>query len=324
MKVTCRSRLKATSDTLRYDSYDSYPFSSICVMNDVAFSSHAESGPFIPLHSTLFLLLSTILIQLHLIAFCAVLEKMNLIPRHLITLSNLPDDIRMLIVSNLPLSDAFNLNLALPHPSHSAAIRRRICKLRPLRDAWIHAEQSALPSYANPPHLATPSARHSLSPLDFTSLTTLTLRRTHLTTLPAIEELNQLRVIDASYNHLTNLPPSITSCTKLRVLNLGHNQLHRFPTIVMNLPHLCTLLLHNNPITSLPTNCWSDLVHLYRLGLFECQLSGVLPDQLCKLLSTPTRRGRQRSANLQRNNFDPDLLANVFNIFPLLSSVILI
>lgn len=236
----------------------------------------------------------------------------------------LPDDVRVLVFSHLSLTDAFNLNLACPHPVHSSAIRARIHELEPLRNAWIHAEQSALPSYANPPHLATPSARRSLLPSQFISLSTLTLRRTHLFSLPGIHEFTRLRVIDASYNHLTHIPPQIALCTTLRVINLGHNELSQFPLIVMKLPHLCTLLLHNNPISTLPVSPWINLAHLCRLGLFECQLSGGLPDQLCKLLSTPTHQGRQRSANFQRNNFDPNVLEKLFRIFPRLSSNILI
>lgn len=238
--------------------------------------------------------------------------------------TSLPEDIRIHIMSYMCLPDAFAANLAHPHPAHSRAFRMRIEALRPLREAWVTSHQAALPSYANPPHLASQAARIALSPTDFSELSTLTLRHTNLSTLSPIHELGNLRVIDASYNNLTSIPLSITGCKQLRVLNLGFNKIQAFPSVVMHLPHLCTLLLHNNPINSLPSQHWLALSHLYRLGLFDCQLTGTLPDQLCHWLATPTEHGRNRSANLQRNNFDPGTVAHLFNNFPQLSSAVTI
>lgn len=237
--------------------------------------------------------------------------------------TSIPDDVRLRILSLLPLQDVYNANLAFPHPAHSAAFRQRIQTLRPLRDAWVHAEQSGLPSHSNPPHLTTSAARLAQSPLQFTSLKTLTLRHAGMRALPGIHECTQLRVLDASQNRLISLPPTLRHCSDLRVLNLGYNNLQHFPLLLIQLPRLCTLLLHNNPIKTLPSNNWVNLAYLYRLGLFDCELTGPLPDQLCKLLATRTKHGRHRSVNLQRNNFDTMSIAHLFTNFPHLSKSIL-
>lgn len=237
---------------------------------------------------------------------------------------HLPDDVRVEVLSLLALPDAYNLNLAHPHPAHSKAIRTRIAALTTLRNAWINSCQNALPSYANPPHLAASSTRAALLPTHFTQLTTLTLRNSNLTTLGPIHEFPHLRVIDASHNALTMLPLSIAACSSIRVLDLGFNNFQRFPTVIMGLPHLCTLLLHNNPLLSLPSNQWLALSQLCRLGLFRCRLTGTLPNELCKWLVTPTTQGRHRSANFNQNDFDREAVAHLFRQFPKLSSVLYI
>lgn len=86
---------------------------------------------------------------------------------------------------------------------------------------------------------------------------------------------------------------------------------------------MCTLLMHHNPITYLPDN-WKALDQLYRLGLYECRLSGSLPDTLCELLSTKTSEGRRRSANLQHNSVEDDEVRKLFQRFPSLCHSILI
>lgn len=237
---------------------------------------------------------------------------------------HLPEDIRVRILSLLSLSDAYNFNMAHPHPAHSQAIRTRIKALVALRIAWVNSSQNALPSYANPPHLASKSRRAALLPTQFTQLTTLTLRHSNLTTLGPIHEFPKLRVIDASRNALTSLPPSIAACSSIRVLDLGFNNFRYFPSIVMRLPHLCTLLLYNNPLLSLPSNHWLASSHLHRLGLFGCRLTGTLPDELCKWLVTPTTKGRYRLANCDQNDLDREAVAHLFQQFPKLSSALYI
>lgn len=237
--------------------------------------------------------------------------------------TSLPDDIRLRILFDLPLPDAFNANLAFPTRENSLAIRKRIDAIRPLRDAWIRANPAALPSYANPPHLKSREARVAALPLDFILLKTLTIRHADATSLSGIHEFTQLHVLDASHNHLTSLPKSITQCAELRVLHLGFNRLKHFPRLVKQLPRLCTLLLPNNPITTLPSRNWLDMTYLYRLGLFNCELSGPLPEELCKWLNTRTTHGRQRSANLQSNKFDAMSRADLFTDFPHLTKSIL-
>lgn len=235
----------------------------------------------------------------------------------------LPDDIRLSVLSNLSLDDAVAFNLACPDVLHSRHIRKRIRRLSALRTAWVHSEQSALPSYANPPHLRSSSARSALSPVEFTHVTTLTLQNCQITSLAGVHELSALRVLDASNNRLTDVPDGIIRCSGLRVINLGNNQFTHVPPVLMELTSMCTLLMHYNPITYLPDD-WSALDQLYRLGLFECRLSGSLPDTLCELLSTKTAEGRRRTANLQHNSVEDDDVRKLFQRFPSLCHSILI
>lgn len=181
--------------------------------------------------------------------------------------------------------------------------------------------QPALRSYANPRHLTSRQARAALSPAAFTSLTTLPISASGLKSLDGIEELQMLSVLDASRNRLEYIPESLAKCSHLRVVHIGWNRLTQFPQVVMKLPQLRTLLLHHNRVEPLP-EMWERLPHLYRLGLFDCGISGRLPEQLCKMLGTQTDQRRCRSANMQRNLFDHSVISEILTKFPHLASAI--
>lgn len=240
-----------------------------------------------------------------------------------VTWKSLPDDVRILILSHLSLPDAFNVNIAHPHPAHSSTIRQRIKALQTLRNAWVESQPNPLPSRDNPPHLSTRSERASLPPALFTQIKVLTLRQTKLASLGPIHEFPNLRIIDAAHNMLSTLPSSIVTCKTLRVLDLGFNRFQHFPSSVMHLPRLCTLLLYNNPLSSLPSENWSAFSHLRLLGFGNCQLTA-LPNQFCEWLTTQTQHGRFRSADFEGNNIDPEAIAKLFRTFPRLSAAILI
>lgn len=239
------------------------------------------------------------------------------------TWTSLPSDLRLHVLSQLPLSDALSLHSAAPSPSSRRLIRARIASFKPLRDAWVLASQPALRSYANPPALRTIAARRALSPAHFSRLVRLPLGGVHLVSLKGIHELRELRVLDASRNCLTDVPQEIAACTQLRMINLGRNHLHAFPDVVLRLPQLTTLLLHHNKITSLPVE-WRQVSQLCRLGLFNCGIHGAIPEQLCQMLGTQTKARMRRSANLQKNRLDQVVIDSLFSRFPMLSSAVVI
>lgn len=239
------------------------------------------------------------------------------------TWTDLPLDLRLSIITHLPLSSALSLHSASPTRASRLLLRARIARLKPLRDAWVLASQPALRSYSNPSNLRSVAARRALSPAEFTHLTRLPLGGVCLRSLAAVSELRGLRVLDASRNSLSDVPDEIAACTQLRTLHLGRNRLTAFPDVVLKLPELRTLLLHHNWIRDLPHE-WVEVKQLCRLGLFDCDIRGALPEQLCQMLGTQTETRKRRSANLQRNRFDEGAVAGLFRRFPLLASAVVI
>lgn len=239
------------------------------------------------------------------------------------TWQDLPADLHLRILSHLPLPDAMSLSEADSSQILRNRISARVSRLKPLRDAWVHAKGASVRSYANPPHLRTAAARSAISPAAFAVLSVLPVPSSGLQSLSGIAELRELRVLDASGNNLQEVPDEIACCKKLRVVNLGANLLRGFPDIVLQLPELRTLLLHKNWICRLPED-WSVVTHLYRLGLFDCGISAPLPRMLCLMLGTVTDGSRRRSANLQRNRIDGAGFQVLFREFPLMASAVVI
>lgn len=232
-------------------------------------------------------------------------------------------DVRILILSSLSLTDAISLNTAYPSPAQTKHINYRLDAVRPLHEAWVKASQPALRSYSNPQGLRTKAARAALSLAEFSELSCLPLSGANLTSLRGISEFRNLRLLDVSHNSLQHVSAELGACQQLRVLDLGKNKLESFPDVILKLPQLRTLLLYSNSIPILPEN-WDHLPYLHRIGLFDCGITGSLPEQLCSMLGTQTDQCRCRSANLQMNKLDRRTIDNLFSKFPKMEYAVVI
>jgi Leucine-rich repeat (LRR) protein len=67
--------------------------------------------------------------------------------------------------------------------------------------------------------------------------------------LPAnISRLKKLRVLNLSYNNITELPAEISELANLEVLNVSHNHLTSLPSDLSGLKNLRVLDVSGNPI----------------------------------------------------------------------------
>lgn len=239
------------------------------------------------------------------------------------TWTDLPSDIRLSIISSLPLHTALSLHSAAPTDVQRQHIRSRIAKLRPLYIAWVQATQPSLRTYSNPPPLNLPSGRAAVTPAQFSRLTVLPVGGTHLKSLRGIGEMRNLHVLDASRNLLNHVPDELENCQQLRVLQLGKNKLNCFPNVVLRMPQLRTLLLHNNNIRTLPGG-WTRTRHLHRIGLYQCAIEGQLPDEFCHMLGTVTDARRTRTANLQGNHLQENQVRELLQRFPNMQDAVII
>eukprot|EP00053_Salpingoeca_punica_P016777 m.159588 g.159588 ORF g.159588 m.159588 type:complete len:1052 (+) comp17043_c0_seq1:343-3498(+) len=142
------------------------------------------------------------------------------------------------------------------------------------------------------------------------SLNTLILKKNHLERLPnELIQLRTLRVLDLSYNRLTELPAnfgmlvnlrtlyasgnkltaipqSLFGITNLERLDFAENNITELPPMIGQLKGLLELSLSNNKITFLPGSI-GDCVNLVKLELENNQLQR-LPSTLCKLRKLET------------------------------------
>ena len=95
----------------------------------------------------------------------------------------------------------------------------------------------------------------------------LNLSYNNLTQLPVeIRHLTQLTTLNLSHTNLTHLPVEIGQLTQLTTLNLSNNKLTIFPVDIGQLTHLTTLDLSNNKLTILSVEI-GQLTHLTTLDL---------------------------------------------------------
>lgn len=123
--------------------------------------------------------------------------------------------------------------------------------------------------------------------------TTLDISGHDLPTLPDVfGSLGHLRVIDISYNQLTELP--FEHFSGLEELNASDNQLSVIPAAIENCTELKELNLSDNEISEIPESI-EDCTELKKLNLSNNQIS-VMPEEFfwhCKKLT---------SLNLSNNN----------------------
>lgn len=104
-----------------------------------------------------------------------------------------------------------------------------------------------------------------------------------LTHLPDLSRLKKLKKVDLQTNRLGYLPTECKSWTSLEVLHLDDNQFTTPPIHILGLPRLKDLQLSCNHITSLPLELTN--LKLTRLGLGANRIT-VLPHTINKLKGT--------------------------------------
>ena len=100
-----------------------------------------------------------------------------------------------------------------------------------------------------------------------------------------LNDLEDLAVLDLSYNELRQVPTNLEEAKTILVLNLGHNQIHSIPNYVfINLTDLVYLDLSSNRLEMLPPQL-RRLVHLKTLILNDNPLLHAQLRQLPALVS---------------------------------------
>lgn len=100
-----------------------------------------------------------------------------------------------------------------------------------------------------------------------------------------LNDLEDLAVLDLSYNELREVPTNVEEAKSILVLNLGHNQIHVIPNYVfINLTDLVYLDLSSNRLEMLPPQL-RRLVHLKTLILNDNPLLHAQLRQLPALVS---------------------------------------
>ena len=103
-----------------------------------------------------------------------------------------------------------------------------------------------------------------------------------LTEIPTeVWELEQLKVLNLSYNQLTTIPESIAKLTELTRLDLRGNQLTTIPKSITKLTNLTGLYLSDNQLKFIPESI-TKLAKLTRLSLSGNQLK-FIPESIFKL-----------------------------------------
>jgi Leucine-rich repeat (LRR) protein len=100
-----------------------------------------------------------------------------------------------------------------------------------------------------------------------------------------LNDLEDLAVLDLSYNELREVPVNVEEAKTILVLNLGHNHIHTIPNYVfINLTDLVYLDLSSNRLETLPPQL-RRLVHLKSLILNDNPLMHAQLRQLPALVS---------------------------------------
>ncbi|KFV77822.1 Protein flightless-1, partial [Struthio camelus australis] len=140
-----------------------------------------------------------------------------------------------------------------------------------------------------------------------------------------IFQLDDLSVLDLSYNQLTECPRELENAKNMLVLNLGHNSIETIPNqLFINLTDLLYLDLSNNKLESLPPQM-RRLVHLQTLILNDNPLLHAQLRQLPAMTALQTlhlRNTQRTQSNLPTslegltNLADVDLSCNELSRVP--------
>uniref|UniRef100_A0AAV2JII4 B3/B4 tRNA-binding domain-containing protein n=1 Tax=Knipowitschia caucasica TaxID=637954 RepID=A0AAV2JII4_KNICA len=95
-----------------------------------------------------------------------------------------------------------------------------------------------------------------------TSLQSLVLCRNKLMSVPRLDSLQALKVLDLSVNELTCLPEGLSGLKELSSLNVSCNRLEALPEGLSHCPKLSTLNVSKNRLCSLPTDLCTDRLEL--------------------------------------------------------------
>ncbi|XP_033825434.1 leucine-rich repeat-containing protein 47 [Periophthalmus magnuspinnatus] len=114
-----------------------------------------------------------------------------------------------------------------------------------------------------------------------TNLQSLVLCRNKLVSVPRVDTLQALKVLDLSVNELGSLPEGVCGLKELTTLNLSCNRLETLPEGLSQCPKLSTLNVSKNQLISLPPDMFSE-----RLELLSTVLAS---DNLLQELNTEVR-----------------------------------
>ena len=95
-----------------------------------------------------------------------------------------------------------------------------------------------------------------------------------------------IKILNLSYNNLTQLPVEIRHLTQLTTLNLSHTNLTHLPVEIGQLTQLTTIYLSNNKLTQVPVEIW-QLAQLTTLDLQANKLTQ-LPVEIGQLTQLTT------------------------------------
>ncbi|XP_072305447.1 leucine-rich repeat-containing protein 47 [Eucyclogobius newberryi] len=95
-----------------------------------------------------------------------------------------------------------------------------------------------------------------------THLQSLVLCRNRLTSVPRLDALQALKVLDLSVNALETLPEGVSGLKELTTLNLSCNSLVTLPEGLSQCPKLSTLNVSKNRLSSLPSDLCSERLEL--------------------------------------------------------------
>lgn len=94
------------------------------------------------------------------------------------------------------------------------------------------------------------------------NLQSLILCRNKLLSVPGLDALQALKVLDLSVNQLDVLPSGLCGLTELTSLNLSCNRLESLPEGLSLCPKLSVLNVSKNRLVSLPSDLWSERLEL--------------------------------------------------------------